>query len=142
MKPFLLDVNVIVALLWRANVHHRAARAWFKANKAAGIRTCPLTEAGAARILGNPKRTAEWMTLGTAFQMLNEVLIQPEHAFWPLDIPLPAAIAEVGQLTGHQQVNDAYLIALAKSRGGILATFDRGVLALQGAGPYVELITG
>ena len=33
-------------------------------------------------------------------------------------------------VVGHRQVTDAYLLALAKTHGGKLATFDRGVAAL------------
>ena len=35
-------------------------------------------------------------------------------------------------LVGHRQITDAYLVALATSRGGVLATLDRGVLAVVG----------
>jgi len=34
------------------------------------------------------------------------------------------------RLVGHQQVTDAYLLALALRRGGVLVTFDGGVAAL------------
>ena len=41
-------------------------------------------------------------------------------------------------LLGHRQVTDAYLLALAASRGGAVATLDRGMLGV--AGGRVELV--
>lgn len=140
MKPYLLDVNVLVALLWRAHVHHQPARAWFNAKRSAGFRTCPMTQAGAVRVLGNPRHSSDWVTVATAFRMLNELLILPEHSFWLDHLPVADVMVEMGPLAGHQQITDAYLAALAKARGGILATFDRGALSLVGAKGNVELI--
>jgi predicted nucleic acid-binding protein len=43
-------------------------------------------------------------------------------------------------LTGHQQITDAYLIALAIHNRGKLATLDRGIAQLAPAGS-VEVIS-
>jgi predicted nucleic acid-binding protein len=44
-------------------------------------------------------------------------------------------------LQGHQQFTDAYLLALARRRKGVVATFDRGLAQLAGETPQlVELI--
>lgn len=141
MKPYLLDVNVLVALLWRTHVHHHPARTWFGAKRAQGFRTCPLTQAGAIRILSNPRYSRDWVAVSAASQALDDLLNLREHVFWPDDLPVGAVISESGPLTGHQQITDAYLLALAKAKGGILATFDRGVLALRGAAKHAELIS-
>lgn len=75
-----------------------------------------------------------------AQEALNSLLIQPEHEFWPDSLPLVEALDLGGPVTGHQQITDAYLVALAIANGGRLATFDRGALALTGAKGIVELI--
>ena len=72
---------------------------------------------------------------------LAELVALPEHEFWTAHLPLSEAIERVGPISGHQQITDAYLVALAIANGGILATFDRGVLGLRGAKGFVELIT-
>ena len=54
------------------------------------------------------------------------------HEFWPDDLEVSRAIPVDLPLVGHRQVTDAYLVALAASRGGVLATLDRGVLAVVG----------
>ena len=46
--------------------------------------------------------------------------------------------ADLGGISGHRQVTDTYLVALARHHGGSLATFDR---ALGAAHPdLVDLI--
>jgi len=81
------------------------------------------------------------MTVAEAQVALNSLLIQPEHEFWADDLQLSEAIELSGPIAGHQQITDAYLVALAIKNGGRLATFDRGALALAGAKGIVELIT-
>ena len=141
MKPFLLDANVLVALFWRSHMQFRAANRWFGENRQAGIRTCPITQAGFVRIVSHPRFSADHMTVAGAREALNSLLIQPEHEFWPDNLQLSEAVDLGGPVTGHQQITDTYLVALAIANGGRLATFDRGVLALPGAKGIVELIT-
>ena len=60
-----------------------------------------------------------------------DALNPKDHSFWPDQLPLAEAIAFAGlRLVGHQQVTDAYLLGLALSRGGVLATLDQGIAAL------------
>ena len=68
-----------------------------------------------------------------ALMLLERVAALPEHRFWPADLALSDAIAKLEPIVGHRQIADAYLLALARNRRGILATLDRGVLALAGA---------
>lgn len=140
MKPFLLDVNVLVALFWRTHVQFRMATRWFRENRHAGIRTCPITQAGFVRITSNPRYSADHMTVAEAQEALHSLLIQPEHEFWADSLQLGEAMDLGGAVAGHQQVTDAYLVALAIANGGRLATFDRGALSLTGAKGIVELI--
>jgi predicted nucleic acid-binding protein len=47
----LLDVNVLLALLDQAHVHHARARKWFLARALDGWASCPLTQNGFVRII-------------------------------------------------------------------------------------------
>lgn len=80
------------------------------------------------------------MTVAEAQATLSGLLNMTEHEFWPDDLPLADAIERAGPISGHQQITDAYLVGLAASRGGVMATFDRGVLALREAKGCVEVI--
>jgi toxin-antitoxin system PIN domain toxin len=124
-----LDVNVLIALVWSFHVHHEQARHWFREQRRAGIRTCPITQAGFVRISSNPRFTPDALTPDHAIALLASITSIPEHEFWPDDLPVSRAVLP-GMLATHRQVTDAYLVALAKSRGGVLATLDRGVLGL------------
>ena len=50
----LLDVNVIIALLDSGHVLHPFACRWLERNLNQGWATCPLTQAGVARIMAQP----------------------------------------------------------------------------------------
>ena len=141
MIPYLLDINVLIALAWPSHVHHRATQKWFAGKRAAGFRTCPITQTGFVRISSNPKLTPDSTSPGEALALLQRVTALPQHQFWPDHLTLLDAIGNKTLLVGHQQVTDAYLLALARFHAGALATLDRGVLSLAGANPEtVELI--
>jgi len=48
---------------------------------------------------------------------------------------LDDSVVDFSRLHGHRQITDAYLLALAVRRGGVLASFDAGVplSAVRGA---------
>jgi hypothetical protein len=57
----------------------------------------------------------------------------PTHEFWPEDVPVADMVTGMeGALQGYRHLTDAYLLALAHRRKGVLATFDRGIRALAG----------
>ena len=141
MKPYLLDINVLIALAWPSHLHHLQAQRWFAKKRQAGFRTCPLTETGFVRISSNPSFTPDAVSPKQALALLDRITALPGHAFWPDDLPLGEAIHAGQPVVTHRQITDAYLLALARARGGILATLDRGVSSLPGsAGGGVELL--
>ena len=128
-KPFLLDVNVLLALAWPNHLHHREAALWFAQDGRHAFRTCPITQTGFVRISSNPAFTAEAVSPLQALDLLGRIADLPGHGFWPDDLPLPAAIAD-SLILGHRQVVDLYLLKLSANHGGIFATLDRGAAAL------------
>ena len=141
MKPYLLDINVLIALAWRNHVHHEDVQRWFARKGAAGFRTCPMTQTGFVRISSNAAFTPQAVTPGEALDLLDRITRLQGHDFWFDDLPLRNAVAPGTLLGGHRQVTDAYLLALASAHGGVLATLDRGAAALARGGQLaVELI--
>jgi len=131
MSPFLLDVNVLLAMAWRGHQSHAVARAWFGRNSRHGWATCPSTQASFVRILANPAFSPEAVTPWEAMRLLDLALQHPSHCFWSDEIGLAEAVEPFRRrIVGHRQVNDAYLLGLAIHKGGRLATLDRGLLAL------------
>jgi len=132
---------VLIALAWRSHVHHTPTQRWFANNKKAGFRTCPLTEAGLVRLSSNPRFTSKAVSPAAALALLDRITALPEHEFWPDDLPLRSAIGDSLVIVGHRQVNDAYLLALAHSKGGVVATLDRSLASVATDTEQVELIT-
>jgi toxin-antitoxin system PIN domain toxin len=131
MSVFLLDINVLVALLWANHEQHHAATSWFGKHQQGMWATCPLTQAGFVRISSNPRVFPDAPSPAKAIELLEADLRHPRHCFWKDEIPFAVAIACFGnRFTGHQQVSDAYLFGLAIHKGGLLVTFDPSIAAL------------
>ena len=128
----LLDANVLIALTAADHLHHDPAETWL-AGWSGGLATCPVTQGALVRFVLRSGGTA-----GMAEQVLRGVTRRPDHEFWPDD--LDHRDVDLRGVVGHRQVTDAYLAALARSRGGRLASFDRGVAALHP--DVVEPLTG
>ncbi len=123
----LLDVNVLIALLDAAHVHHARARAWLEANIEQGWASCPLTQNGCIRILSQPAYPGSRPPAAIASR-LADAAGTPWHAFWPDDRSLldPGCI-DWRHVLGSRQLTDVYLLALAVRHGGRLVTIDRAV---------------
>jgi uncharacterized protein len=128
---FLLDVNVLIALLWPPHEAHTRAQRWFAHNAERGWATCAITQAAFIRIVSNPAFSRHPISPRDALEVLSGSLRHPAHRFWTDDIGVAEAIAFFGRrLVGHQQITDAYLLALAIHKQGRLATFDTALSAL------------
>lgn len=131
MKGYLLDTNLLVALLWPSHERHDLAVKWFARHRGRGWATCPLTQAGFVRIVSNPAFSRDAVQPREAIQVLAANTAAKDHLFWPDDLPVADAVAFAGvRLMGHQQVTDAYLLGLAIRKDGVLATLDRRIGAL------------
>lgn len=131
MKGYLLDTNLLIALLWPAHEHHHLAVKWFTRHRGKGWATCPLTEAGFVRIVSNPAFSRDAVQPREALELLRANTTSKEHQFWPDELPVAEAVVFAGvRLLGHQQVTDAYLLGLAIRSGGRLATLDSRIGAL------------
>ncbi|MCH8923860.1 MAG: PIN domain-containing protein [Planctomycetes bacterium] len=122
---YLLDINVLIALFDSAHVHYEAAHRWFAASGATSWATCPITENGFVRVVCNPVYPTVSASPDEAVQRLQVFCRESGHVFWSDDVSLnDNSLFDVGQLSGHQQITDLYLVGLAAHRGGTLATFD------------------
>lgn len=125
MTVHLLDGNVLVALADEAHVHHAAAVRWFAGTKAP-FATCPITQGTLLRML---LRHGAVDTASQAGEVLAHLCAHSRHQFWADDLDY-SELTWAGVL-GQRQVTDAYLAALARAKGGRLATLDQGLAALH-----------
>ena len=131
MKGYLLDTNLLIALLWPSHERHVLAMKWFTRHRRKGWVTCPFTQAGFVRIVSNPAFSRDAVQPREALQVLVANTAAKDHVFWSDDQPFAEAVAFAGvRLLGHQQVTDAYLLGLAAHHGGVLATLDGRISTL------------
>jgi toxin-antitoxin system PIN domain toxin len=123
---FLLDVNVVIALIDPTHVAHQPAHDWFAAEGHISWATCPMTENGVIRIVSNPKYPNTPGSPSIVAKSLFGLCQLTGHIFWPDNISLVASNhIDPSQILTSAQVTDSYLIALASAHGGKLATLDR-----------------
>jgi toxin-antitoxin system PIN domain toxin len=133
VKPALLDLNILTALLWPAHEHHDAAHRWFGGRGKSPWATCALTQLGFVRLVTSPTFSRDALSPPEALALLALNLEHAGHEFWPDSLQVPAAVKVMeDRLQGYRQLTDAYLLALAMRHKGGLATFDRGLRTLAG----------
>jgi toxin-antitoxin system PIN domain toxin len=137
---YLLDVNVLIALIDPAHVRHDDAHQWFAAKGRKAWATCPITENGVLRIVGNSRYPSSPGNPAAVAEILFVLRRLGSHESWSDDISLldPEA-ADATRLLNSAQVTDTYLLALAKAHGGQLATFDRQLVVNAVAGGTAAL---
>jgi toxin-antitoxin system PIN domain toxin len=121
----LLDVNVLIALFDPSHVHHEAAHAWFRTSRRHRWATCALTENAFVRVLSKPAYPGSRTTVEDAASRLRTFCSERQHIFWTDSV----SVREDGRfrwnhVQGHRQLTDVYLLALAVTNQGQLATFD------------------
>lgn len=127
---FLLDVNVLVALLDEDHVHHQRVSEWFDTPDLQWA-VCPFTEAGFLRYMTRPKLGDVSMADATA--MLTRLAREPGYRYQLMYIDWQTlSRLFAGRLFGHNQITDAFLLGLAVGEGLTLVTFDRAILHLAG----------
>lgn len=133
----LLDVNVLVAFAWPNHVHHGRARRWF-ARRQEPWATCPATEMGFVRLSANPAVVDPALSPAEAADVVAELRTMPDHQFWPDG----TTVSDVDwtAVTTFRQVPDAHLVALARRRGGRVATLDRRLVDRSGDATAVLVV--
>jgi uncharacterized protein len=123
---FLLDANVLIALIDPQHVHHEIAHKWFVRTGKKSWATCPFTENAVLRIVGDKNYANSPGSLTLIAEKLAGFRAMPSHVFWGDDISLfDAARIDMGRLLRVGQITDSYLLALACAHQGQLATLDR-----------------
>lgn len=143
MIRFLLDANVLIALMDPAHIRHEDAHRWFELRGSLAWATCPLTQNAVLRILGSSKYPNSPGTPSAVAELLRSFCSLRGHRFWADSISLlDRKLVLTDRILHPAQVTDSYLLALAAANKGKLATFDRRILddAVADTGQWVEQI--
>ena len=129
-SQYLLDVNVLVALLDEEHIHHQVVTEWFDTPGLQWV-ICPFTEAGLLRHMTRPKIGD--MSMEEATAMLAQLAQEPGYHYQPISADWQMLCGRFfKRLFGHRQITDAYLLGLTVLEGLVLVTFDRAMLHLAG----------
>ena len=140
-RPLLLDVNALMALAWPNHQHHRAVLARLDSRPAPEWATCALTQLGFVRLSSNPAVVVVRRTPAQALHLLSQLVADPRHRYLSPLPALPETARHFRRLLGHQQVTDAYLLAVATKHGAVLLTLDRRLASPAASGADVEVIS-
>ncbi len=125
MTTYLLDVNVLIALVDPAHIQHDQAHDWFARKGRKSFATCPITENGLIRIVGHPRYPNSPGPPSVVVQSLMAIRGLAGHHFWPDEVSVADdKFFAAALLSSHSRVTDSYLLALAHAHGGRLATLD------------------
>jgi uncharacterized protein len=128
-QRYLLDVNVLIAILDEHHIHHAAARRWFD-QPGVEWALCPFTEAGFLRIITHPR---VGMSIEKAEALLEILTRGPGYHYQPISADWRMLTQPFRkQIHGHRQVTDAWLLGAALQAGMALVTFDRATLHMAG----------
>ncbi|MBA2665643.1 MAG: VapC toxin family PIN domain ribonuclease [Trueperaceae bacterium] len=141
MTAFLLDVNVLIALLDPTHTHHDRAHDWFAGPGKVNWLSSPTTQNGTVRIASHPKYSNA-QPVPVVLESLESLTRVGNHRFVPDSVSLLDERVVRSHLLSSSQITDTYLVQLAFSVGARLATFDRRIVtnAVLGAEDGVLLI--
>ena len=141
MTTYLLDINLLLALVDPMHIHHDVSHKWFADYGQHSWATCPLTENGFVRIASRPNYPNRPGDVPAVCAILRQLCKAPGHQFWAEDISI-LDILEPNAIITHAQITDVYLAGLAIHKKGKLATLDQHipVAAVQGGMEAVEIV--
>lgn len=117
---------MLIALIDPAHSEHEAAGRWFAALREPSWATCPIVENAVLRIVGSQSYRNSPGPPSAVAELLKAACALPGHVFWPDSVSLLTDVRlDTIDLRHSTQITDVYLLALARSHGGRLATFDR-----------------
>lgn len=123
MTRYVLDVNVVIALIDPLHIHHERAHRWFTTRDRDVWHTCPIVQNGVVRVVGHPKYPNS-QPAPVVLTSLASLAARDDHVFLADSVSLLDASVHTERLLTSSQVTDTYLLHLAASTGASLATFD------------------
>jgi toxin-antitoxin system PIN domain toxin len=138
--PLLLDVNALLALAWPNHQFHGAVVRRLDRSPSTEWATCLLTQLGFVRLSSNPTIVGVRKTPGQALDLLSRLIADQHHVYLETLPSLVSVESSFRPLLGHQQVTDAYLVAIAEANDATLLTLDQRLVATVVARHRVEAI--
>jgi predicted nucleic acid-binding protein len=136
----LLDTNALLALAWPNHQFHGVVVQRLDRPPVPRWATCLLTELGFIRLSLNPAIVNIRKDPGEVLDVLSRLTADEQHTYLGVLPPIAELDATIRGLLGHQQITDAYLVAVAEANDGTLLTLDRRLVTNAVARDRVETL--
>ncbi len=140
-RPLLLDVNALIALAWPNHQFHGAVTQRLERRTAPRWASCALTQLGLVRLSSNPSVVGVRKSPSQALDLLSRLTADARHVYLTTLPSLPESARHFQRLIGHQQVTDAYLVAIAEANDAMLLTLDQRLGSTTAFRSRVEVVT-
>lgn len=139
-RLLLLDGNALLALAWPNHQFHQVVVRRLDRRPVSTWATCLLTQLGFVRLSSNPAVVGVRKSPGQALELLNRLITDEHHTYLEKLPPLISVEGIFRLLLGHQQVTDAYLVAVAEANDATLLTLDQRLVGTVSARDRVEAL--
>jgi uncharacterized protein len=126
---FLPDINVWLALIFEAHVHHRSVISWLNSNEDGTYFFCRISQQGFLRLSTNPAAFGEKaLSMKKTWEIYDKIITDPRVSY----LNDPDGLEQIWRnyTSKHSYSvkiwNDAYLAAFARCSGLTLVTLDKG----------------
>lgn len=125
MTTYLVDINILIALLDINHDLHTRALNWFLDSGRHGWHSCPTTQSGVIRIMGGRWYGPTRLAPDASGSRLRSMMEGTSHSFVPDDASLlDPDVVNLSLVGTGGDVTDAYLLRLAVAHHVSLATMD------------------
>lgn len=92
------------------------------------------------RLSSNPSVVGRHKTPAESVALLTALTQDSQHRYLELLPSLPSVRDHFHRLMGHNQVTDAYLLALAAANGAVLVTLERRIVPPDSVREHIEVL--
>jgi toxin-antitoxin system PIN domain toxin len=128
MIRYLLDINVLIALMDPDHTFHQLAHAWWNPDTRPWA-SCPITENGLIRIMASTAYSKNTqLSVADVTTLLSVFASNTDHEFWHDDLSFRNQQEfNHESILSSKHLTDSYLLALASKRKATLVTFDQNI---------------
>ena len=125
---YLLDINVLIALMDPNHTFHQRAHAWWNQDGRPWA-SCPITENGFIRIMTSTAYSKNsQLSVADVTNLLSVFVLNTNHAFWPDHLSLrDEQEFQHTSILSSKHLTDLYLLAIAAKNNATLVTFDQNI---------------
>ncbi len=125
---YLLDINVLIALLDPNHTFHRLAHQWWSHDDRPWA-SCPITENGLIRIMASTSYSKNsQLSVADVTTLLSVFTANTNHEFWSDQISFRDENEfQHASILSSKHLTDIYLLALAAKNNATLVTFDQNI---------------